>query len=72
MTLSEIGILSLFGMVFFGVYVSIALTVVLFGNFTAPIWYVKFIILMGTAPLILQFAMRIFRPYAQGGYYDTF
>ena len=67
MTLSEIGILSLFGMVFFGVYISIALKVVSFGNFTALIWSVKFIILMGTALLILQFAMRIFRPYAQGG-----
>ena len=65
MTLFEIGILSLFGMVFFGVYISIALKVVSFGNFTALIWSVKFIILMGTALLILQFAMRIFKPYTQ-------
>ena len=65
MTPFEIGIVSLFGMVFFGMYISIALKVISFGNFTAPIWSVKFIILMGTTLLILQFAMRIFKPYAQ-------
>lgn len=35
------------------------------GNFTAPTWPVKFIILIGTALLILQFAMRIFKRYTQ-------
>ena len=70
MTPFEIAIVSLFGMVFFGVYISIALKVVSFGNFTAPTWPVKFIILMGTALLILQFAMRIFKRYARR-YHDT-
>lgn len=36
------------------------------GNFTAPTWPVKLIILMGIAMLILQFAIRILRRYVKG------